>query len=202
MTPDQKQELLRLFEKSKGLLNQHEQLFCHLETYFIKESLVVDGVGLQKSYLNRYYSWINERIQSIEQLEEWIRYQRLEMRIRDSQLSSFLEHLENEKPSNGTFVQLFQKRFYRKWLDQIYQDEETLYDFDAERANGTILEYRESDEKSLDQNAMRVQEILEQKRKHAIDSLTYRREQGVLLHEIGKKKRHLAIRKLLSQTSA
>ncbi|MFP5111379.1 DUF4011 domain-containing protein [Bacillaceae bacterium C204] len=200
--PEQKQELLRLFEKSNGLLKQQEQLYSHLETYFIKESLVVDGVGLQKSSLNSYYSWINERIQSIEQLEEWIRYQRLEKRIRDSQLSSFLEHLENEKPTNGTFVQLFQKRFYRKWLDQIYQDEEILYDFDAERANGTILEFRESDLKSLDQNAMRVQEILEQKRKHAIDSLTYRREQGVLLHEIGKKKRHLAIRKLLSQTSA
>ncbi|MCM3572505.1 DUF4011 domain-containing protein [Mesobacillus subterraneus] len=201
-SPKQRQDLLQLFEKSKALLKQHEQLYRQLETYFINESLFVDGVGLQKSCLNSYYSWISVRIQSLEQLEEWIRYQRLEKRIRDSQLSSFLEYLENEKPSNGTFVQLFQKRFYRKWLDQIYQDEEILYDFDAERANGTILDYRESDVKSLDQNAMRVQEILEQKRKHAIDSLTYRREQGVLLHEIGKKKRHLAIRKLLSQTSA
>jgi very-short-patch-repair endonuclease len=200
--PEQKQELLRLFEKSKGLLNQHEQLYRNLETYFIRESLVVNGVGLQKSSLNSYLSWINERIQSIEQLEEWIRYQRLEKRIRDSQLSSFIEHLENKKPSNGTFVQLFQKRFYRKWLDQIYQDEEILYDFDVERVNGTIFEFRESDIKSLDQNGMRVQEILEQKRKHAIDSLNFRREQGVLLHEIGKKKRHIAIRKLLSQTSA
>ncbi|MGG1675922.1 DUF4011 domain-containing protein [Neobacillus sp. NRS-1170] len=200
--PEHKQELLRLFEKSKGVLKQHEQLYRQLETYFVKESLVVEGAELQKSSLHSYYSWINERIQSKEELEEWIRYQRLEKRIRDSQLSSFLEHLENEKPSNGTFVQLFQKRFYRKWLDQIYQDEEILYDFDAERAIGAITDFRQSDLRSLDQNAMRVQEILEKKRKHAIDSLSYRREQGVLLHEIGKKKRHLAIRKLLSQTSA
>jgi very-short-patch-repair endonuclease len=199
---EQKQELLLLFEESRELLKHHDELFHQLVTYFEEEILMVECLGLQRCSLSSYHSWINQRVHSMEQLEEWIRYQRLEKRIRDAQLSSFLEHLEIEKPSKGSFVQLFQKRFYRKCLDQIYQDEEILYDFDAEIANTAIMDFRESDVKSLDQNAIRVQEILEQKRKHAIDSLSYRREQGVLLHEIGKKKRHLAIRKLLSQTSA
>jgi very-short-patch-repair endonuclease len=201
-TREQKQELLSLFEKSIDLLKHHDQLYRQLGTFFEEESLEVERVGLQKCSLSSYHSWLNQRVQLMEQLEEWIRYQRLEKKLREAQLSSFLEHLEIQKPSSGSFTELFQKRFYRKWLDQIYQDEEILYDFDAERADETIFDFRNSDLKSLGQNAMRVQEILEQKRKHAIDSLTYRRELGVLLHEIGKKKRHLAIRKLLSQTSA
>jgi superfamily I DNA and/or RNA helicase/very-short-patch-repair endonuclease len=201
-TPERKQELVSLFEKNAELLKQNDQLYRELGSYFAEDALQEEGESLQKCSFSHYLSWLNKRVQSMEQLEEWIRYQRLEKKIKDVQLSSFIEHLEKERPSKGSFSELFQKRFYRKWLDNIYQEEEILYDFDAERANETILNFCESDLKSLDQNAERVQEILEKKRQHAIDSLTYRQELGVILHEIGKKKRHIAIRKLLSQTSA
>lgn len=201
-TQEYKQELVSIYKKGEEVLNQYDQLYGQLVSYFTGEALTVNGENLQGCPIDIYIYWLNKHADSMGQLEEWIRYQRLEKKMRDAQLSSYLEYLEKEKPSKGLFSELFQKRFYRKWLDSIYQEEEILYDFDAERVNETIFNFRESDLKSLEQNGERVQMILGKNRKHAIETLAYRRELGVLLHEIGKKKRHLAIRKLISQTSA
>jgi very-short-patch-repair endonuclease len=200
-TSEQNQELRDLFIESSELFKESERIYYLLRNYFDDDSLQVDGEDLNNCSFVSIQSWLIKRAESMDQLDEWIRYQRLERRLEDVHLSSYLKYLKKEKPTKGSFPELFKKRFYRKWLDSIYQVEGILYDFEGDRANETILKFCEDDLKSLDQNALRVQQILEKKRNHSINGLAYRREQGILLHEIGKKKRHIAIRKLLSQTS-
>ncbi|WP_165970836.1 DUF4011 domain-containing protein [Peribacillus frigoritolerans] len=199
---DQKKILISYFDNNAALLAHNDKLFLDLNNYFSIEALQSDGRTLQNCTFIDYVSWIDKRAGSISELENWIRFKRLEKKLKEANLSSFLKHIESEKPNEWLFVELFQKRFYRKWLDSIYQEEDILYDFDAGQANEIIQNFREADLKSLVENAERIQSILEKKRQHANESLSFRQELSVLLHEIGKKKRHIAIRKLLSQTSA
>jgi very-short-patch-repair endonuclease len=199
---NEKQSLSSILETVTQLLKGYDSLNGELTKYFAQEALLIDNKTFECSPFTSYLSWLKKRVNSMELLEEWVRYQRLEKRMVEANLSSFLKQLQEEKPSKGTFLELFQKRFYRMWLDRIYQEEEVLYDFEVDKINEAVTNFRDYDLKSLHANAKRIQEKLEESRKHAIESLSYRKELGVLLHEIGKKRRHIAIRKLLSQTAA
>lgn len=199
---NEKQRLSSILVTETNLLKDYDSVHGELKRYFAQEALQIDNRSFENSSFTSYLTWLEKRVGSIELLEEWIRYQRLEKRMEEAKLSSFLKHLQEEKPSKGTFLELFQKRLYRKWLDRIYQQEEILYDFEVDKINEAITNFRDFDRKSLHSNAKRIQEKLENSRKHATESLAYRKELSVLLHEIGKKKRHIAIRKLLSQTAS
>jgi very-short-patch-repair endonuclease/DNA polymerase III delta prime subunit len=196
-----KQEFSTALETGTTLLKENTMLYKELLNYFTQETLQIDEHTFEYAPFNLYLTWLEKRFNSMEFLEEWVRFKRLETRLREEGLLSFLELLQKEEPSQGTFLELFLKRYYRKWLDQIYQEVAILYDFEAEKFNEAIDTFRVQDTKSLHINTKRLQKILVGNSKHAIESLTYRKELNVLLHEIGKKKRHIAIRKLLSQIS-
>lgn len=199
---DKKQSLSKMIKKMVYLNIEYDNLYKGLEKYFEQDSLRINEMSFENSSCDELINWLYERANSLEFLEDWVRYKRLEKQIKVAGLFSFLERLKQDKPSNGTFLELFEKRFYNRWLDKIYGEEEVLYDFEADKVHDAVSNFIEYDLKSLNENSKRVQKKLMEKRKHAIESLAFRKELSVLLHEIGKKKRHIAIRKLLAQTSA
>jgi len=141
------------------------------------------------------------RLDTIDLLEDWIRCQRLEKQAADNGLGQFMLAIKGEKIGEYMLKDIFQKRFFKLWLDQIYKQEPLLYEFDANVMNGDIMTFRELDKTSNEINVQRIKERLEASRSHAINSMAYRREHTTIRGEIGKKKRHYPIRKLLNLTA-
>jgi superfamily I DNA and/or RNA helicase/very-short-patch-repair endonuclease len=151
--------------------------------------------------LSELISFSDLRLGSIDLLEDWIRYKRLEKRGIDLGLGHFMSAIKMKKIEDFSFKELFQKRFFKLWLDQVYKMEPLLYEFDADAMNTDVTAFRKLDKSSNQFNVQRINERLESNRDHAINSLAYRRELQVMQAEIGKKKRHYAIRKLLNMTA-
>lgn len=128
------------------------------------------------------------RIDSIDLLEDWIRYRRLEDIASNLGLGKFMLAIKNENIGDFTFKDLFQKRFFTLWLDKIYKNEPLLFDFDADAMNTDVTSFRKLDVKSNQLNVLRIKERLESNRNHAINSLAFRRELQIIQAEIGKKK--------------
>ncbi|MGC5776650.1 DUF4011 domain-containing protein [Paenibacillus pabuli] len=151
--------------------------------------------------LNEFVKFADIRLGAIDLLEDWIRYQRLGKQAAAIGLSQFMVAIKKEKIGEHAFRDIFLKRFYKIWLDQIYKQEPLLYEFDADVMDTDVTTFRKLDRTSNELNANRIKEKLESNRNHAINVLAYRRELQIMQAEIGKKKRHYPIRKLLNLTA-
>lgn len=142
------------------------------------------------------------RIGAIDLLEDWIRYQRLEKHAGAMGMSQFMQEIKKENIGKHSFKDLFQKRYFKLWLDQVYKQEPLLYEFDADVMDADVTTFRKLDQTSNQLNVHRIKERLESTRNQAIHALAYRRELQIMQAEIGKKKRHYSIRKLLNLTAS
>lgn len=191
----------------KSWLNQAEQecdktVSLQKDFYlYFSISIIFNNVDFSDLDLTELISFTELRLDSIDLLEDWIRYKRMEKNATDLGLGHFLSAIKKVSIGDFSFKNLFQKRFFKLWLDQIYKKEPLLYEFDADAMNIDITSFRKLDRSSNQMNVQRIKERLESNRDHAINSLAYRRELQVMQSEIGKKKRHHAIRKLLNMTA-
>lgn len=191
----------------KGLLDKAEkeyQLTLSLQKDFhlyFTISAIFKETDFTELDLTELISFSDLRINSVDLLEDWIRYQRLEKYATNIGLSQFILAIKKENIGEFPFKDLFQKRFFKLWLDQIYKQEPLLYEFDADAMNTDVTTFRKLDKSSNQLNVQRIKEKLELNRDHAINSLAYRRELQTMQAEIGKKKKHHAIRKLLNLTA-
>lgn len=191
----------------KGLLVRAEK--DYLQSYNLRKdfhlyftiSVIFKEADFSELNLDKLISFSDLRIDSIDLLEDWIRYQRLEKSASSLGLSHFMLAIKKENIGDFSFKDLFQKRFFKLWLDQVYKQEPLFYEFDADALNTDITTFRKLDKSSNQLNVQRIKEKLELNRDQAINSLAYRRELQTMQAEIGKKKKHHAIRKLLNLTA-
>lgn len=194
-----KNEIKTLLAEAK---REHEKTLSLEKNFHLYFTIsVIFKTDFSNIALSELMDFAEVRLGAIDLLEDWIRYQRLEKQASDKGLSQFMLAIKKEKIGSHKFKDLFQKRFFKLWLDQIYKQEPLLFEFDADVMNGDVLSFRELDKTSNGLNVHRIKEKLESNRNHAINSLAYRRELSTIQAEIGKKKRHYPIRKLLNLTA-
>lgn len=183
-------------EEYKKAINLKKDL--HL--YFIS-SLLFTASDFSDMKLEELIRFAEERIDSIDLLEDWIRYRRLEEQASSLGLNKFILAIKDEDIGEYAFIDVFKKRYFTLWLDQIYKQESLLFEFDASTMNTDVTTFRKLDRNSNQLNVQRIKEKLESNRDHAINSLSHRRELQIIQAEIGKKKRHYPIRKLVNLTA-
>lgn len=193
-------ELIHLITVMKGELEKTEGLESSFHLYFTISVIFITDFSLVS--LSELSSFTDIRLGAIDLLEDWIRYQRLEKHADSMGLNRFMLAIKKEEIGDHTFKNLFQKRFFKLWLDQIYIKEPMLYEFDADAMNTDVTTFRKLDRNSNGLNVNRIKEKLESNRNHAINALAYRRELQIIQAEIGKKKRHYPIRKLMNVTAS
>ncbi|OZQ62773.1 hypothetical protein CA600_21150 [Paenibacillus sp. VTT E-133280] len=196
-----KSDIMEWLEQAEKELEKNMDLQKDLHLYFTV-SVIFKELDFSELKLVELIHFSEVRIDSIDLLEDWIRYRRLEDHASNLGLDKFMLAIKNESIGDFTFKDLFQKRFFTLWLDQIYKNEPLLFDFDAEEMNTDVTTFRKLDVKSNQLNVHRIKERLESNRNHAVNSLAFRRELQIIQAEIGKKKRHYPIRKLLNLTAS
>ncbi|WP_179218735.1 DUF4011 domain-containing protein [Saccharibacillus sp. O23] len=140
--------------------------------------------------------YANSRLPHLELMESWIRYRNLQKQAYESGLRDFVDQAMRES-SEYSLKDLFQKRMFKQWLDRVYEQEDLLAEFDAHQASEDLKQFRKLDGGSQNLNVIRIKEKLESERAHALSAPAFLREKQLVLHEIGKKKRHIPIRQLM-----
>lgn len=194
-----KHELIGLLTEAQREYDKTFSLEKDFHMYFsISVIFIADYSNIA---IGDFLEFAEMRLGAIDLLEDWIRYQRLEKHATAIGLSDFMRAIKYDKIGEHSFKDLFQKRFFKLWLDQIYKQEPLLFEFDADVMDEDVLTFRKLDRNSNQFNVSRIKEKLEVNRNQAINSLAYRREFQTMQAEIGKKKRHYPIRKLLNLTA-
>ncbi len=136
---------------------------------------------------------------NIPALDEWIDYKRIITECKKQSLNEYLEVIKEKKIRPDQFVSVFQKRFYRLWLDAALEQLPHLASFRKLSQEKQIEEFRRIDKKQFEIASERIQNKLIRRLPSEQEIFHANNEMKVLRHEIGKKRRLIPIRQLFQK---
>lgn len=195
-----KKELRKVLLESARTFAKTDYHRENFNSYF-DSSVIFEKASFLELDITALLQFTEARIQSIDLLEEWIKYQRLESSAQELGMGEFIEEIRKQNIGGFSLRDLFQKRFTKLWLDQIYRNEPLLYEFDAEQMNDEVATFRQLDRSINASNVQRIIDNLESSREEAIQSPELREALQMMRKEIGKKQGNIPIRRLVSGTA-
>lgn len=129
-------------------------------------------------------------------MDAWIDLRDCKTACQDNGLSDFVLQAEDAYYPEGTLKDVFLKSFYYEWFEKVCANIESVANFRVRTQSARVEAFRDLDAHQLPVNQMRIRErlIQEMPSKHNFGRATD--EMSVLLHELGKKRNIMPLRKL------
>ena len=178
-------------------LNQLRDNWKSLKTTLdFDESVLKEGCFEASSFLSLCEK-INSWIEDYESLADWVDFRSSNLECEENGLAEFLRSAfdKSEKPED--IIPAFLKGFYKQWLDEAYSQNHILKKFRGEIHDESIEKFQALDKFQLKLARARARYILSNKLPDAGRTPSSSSELGLLWHEIGKKRRHMPLRKLI-----
>ena len=159
------------------------------------------GIVLREATFPKLASWISARLGDVTRLQEWIDFQGAADRLRELGLEAQLDEILSGRVPLAEADQAFLKRFYRQWLDAVYETDTELSRFRLEDHEQVIRQFRKLDRDSISGGFKRIRSRLlaNPDRPHIDIDAPASSEVGTLLREVNKKRRHLPLRQLFAE---
>lgn len=149
---------------------------------------------------NMNFSDLKNRVkkssESLFLLEEWIDFRNARTRCEDEGLSEYTKEIEKEKIKPDSIIPIFQKRFYRLWLDAFHPKFPAVQNFRRVNQESTIKEFAELDKLQMDIAKARIQSKLINNLPNYEHFTSGLDEISILKRELGKKRKIMPLRKL------
>lgn len=183
-----KASMERLAERWTTILGQLE---TDAETVF--------GVPLDRAPLDAIEQQADLWKNTVEELPQWGQFQIVRSGLEDSPAAPILDLVNEDKLGPTDVIPCFKGNFADALLSVGFQDRAALAEFDHEVHEGRIDSFRTLDEETLKLHRKRVVRKLVENLPTLIGGASQGSQTGLLLHEFGKSRRHLPIRKLLTE---
>ncbi len=178
------------------------QSWDDLTLLFDPDQPVSTGVRIGRDPIPSVLGWAEARRGDANWVQEWVRFCEIREPIVQAGLTPLLAELLEGKLGVEDAKGAFQARFYRSWLDWVYEQDPTLRRFAADPHERQIADFRKLDQDAIRRSYTRIRETLlsdpARPRAMSLDAPSTS-ELGTLLREVNKKKRHLALRLLFSR---
>lgn len=129
-------------------------------------------------------------------LDDWIELRDCLTECEKYGLAEFARESEDAYYEQGTLKEVFLKSFYTKWMEQACSSVPAISSFRSRVHEEKIAEFRALDERQQRINRERIRERLLSDMPSRSNARTQHDELGTLLHELGKRSRHMPLRKL------
>jgi very-short-patch-repair endonuclease len=173
-----------------------------LTDLFDPEQEVSTGIRIGRTPIGQLSTWVGERAKDANLIREWVDFGELRQRIVHAGLSPLLAELSDRKLDVKDAGDAFLTRFYRSWLDWVYGQDASLRRFSVEDHERAIQRFRSLDKDSIRLAFTRIRAKLlnggARPNANSLDAPSTS-ELGILLREMNKKKRHLALRHLFAR---
>ena len=167
------------------------------------KELLTDITGLfsNKTVLETYnLTKLNRRLKNcIEQfatMDAWIDFRDCKKACVDSGLADFVTSAEDAYYPAGKLKDVFMKSFYYEWFEHVCTGIESVSTFRVRTQESRVETFRELDSHQLPVDQMRIREKLIQELPTRQNSGRATDEMSTLLHELGKKRKIMPLRKL------
>ena len=150
--------------------------------------------------LNAFDKYINEMISDKDGLEKWMNYQRIRGQLEEHEMFWLVDDLKKYNITKYDFSDVFIWSFLNKILLDVYQNSSILKSFNIADYSRYISEFKNLEKEIFEVNQYRVLNKI-------YPNIKYAKNHGgsserIILRESQKMKRHLPIRKLVTDNAA
>lgn len=132
-------------------------------------------------------------------LEEWIDFRNARKNCREEGLSEYIEKIEEQKIAPSYILLIFQKRFFRLWLDAILPNYPAILNFRRSNQEHTIKEFASLDKIQFEIAKARIKGKLINDLPSFDHFTSGVDEISILKRELSKRRKIMPIRKLFQQ---
>lgn len=133
---------------------------------------------------------------NFEGLEDWIDFKNASTKCKEAGLSDFIDKILNARIDAKLYEAVFMKKFQRTWLDYVMKDLPEVKSFRGKNHSDVIEEFKKLDEEQLVIARSRIREKLINNLPNVSSFTSSQDEVGILLHELGKQRKIMPVRKL------
>ncbi len=139
--------------------------------------------------------------QSMEKLENWMRFYVLFMQLEKEDLLSFIDCAINQGIPGDQYVNSYQKLYYGQWINHVIYDNPVLFNFTRISQDKAVERFARKDKLQFDISKAQIRALLSSKRP-SLDMMAGGSAVSILLREGEKKRKQKSIRKLLEETGS
>lgn len=187
-----------------GRCEAYEQSFIQMKqdidiefNWFLK--LFDDATELKTTEFSGLIEKINQCNNGLFLLEEWIDFRNARKNCREEGLSEYIEKIEVEKIAQNHILPIFQKRFFRLWLDAILPNYPAVLNFRRINQENTISEFASLDKIQFAIAKARIKGKLINDLPSFDHFTSGVDEISILKRELSKRRKIMPIRKLFQQ---
>ncbi|HJH25717.1 MAG TPA: hypothetical protein C5S37_02850, partial [Methanophagales archaeon] len=160
------------------------------------ESVLKEGT-FESSSFRSLCEKIDSWIEGYESLVDWVDFMSAKQECEEIGLGEFLKSTFENSVNPDEFIPVFTKGFCKQWLDDVYSQNQILKKFKRDMHEEQIKEFRELDKFQIKLASARARYILSERLPDMEWSSSQSSELGILKREIGKKRKHKPLRKLI-----
>lgn len=156
-----------------------------------------------KGFENIGFSALRERLDrwrdGLPKLQRWAQFVAVRKAVKESAAGPILDAVDEDRLEPEDVIPSFEGNFADDLLARVFAQRPELAGFVGEIHQKKIRQFTELDQEVIAWNRHRLVQRLHQDRPRITGGASSSSEAGILLGEINKKRRHLPIRKLMSQ---
>ncbi len=179
--------------------SQMPPLWDMVASVFPTTETVSTGIVIDATPLSECAQWLRTMVKSISNLQKWIDFTRVTERLKSFGLESLIDELKVGRLEFESVRPAFEARFYRCWLDEVYQRDPILRNFSVDGHEGLLKSFRELDRDFVRNTYKRLRTRLlsNPDRPHiGLINAPSSSELGILLRESTRKRRLMPLRQL------
>lgn len=132
-------------------------------------------------------------------IEEWLDFRNAYKNCESAGLGTFIDEVLDNKIDESKILDVFTKRFYKLWLDDVLPKCPAVYNFRTANQEETIRKFNSLDIEQLHISRLRIQEKIISSLPDVNKITSALDEVGILKRELSKQKKIMPIRKLFTQ---
>jgi very-short-patch-repair endonuclease len=173
-----------------------------LGTLFDPARPASEGVVIDSTPLERLRPWLAARADQAHRIEQWTQLVDVEEEVRKAGVGAVLVEVRSGQVTLEEAADAFRARFFRLWLDALYERTPALKRFTSGDHQRLIEQFRQLDRRSVEVAPLRIrQQLLSRpdRPRATAGEAPPSSELGTLQREVNKKRRHLPLRRLFAR---
>ena len=162
----------------------------YLTQLFDPDQEVSTGIRVGQTHLDALHDWVQARRRDTHLIQEWVRFCELREQVTQAGLALILSELFDGTLSIEEATNAFLVRFYRSWLDGVYEHDPALRRFATDVHERQLDHFRSLDRDTIRRSFTRIREarLSDPARPSAVAlDAPSSSELGILLHEVNKR---------------
>lgn len=157
-----------------------------------------ETLDLEKNSYNYCIRKIDGCLQEFDKLGNWISFMRLLIRLEEADLIDYLDNIIEEKTEPAKISGVYQKLFYKQWIENIIYSVPELVSFSRIKQDQAVQNFVKKDTLQYEISKTQIRSELSQQRPD-LSMVAGGSAVSILRREASKKRKQMPIRRLLSE---